>query len=156
MPTNLYGPGDRYDDDGHVIPGLIRRFHEAKESGAYSVMVWGTGRARREFLHVDDLADAAVFLMEKYDSPEPINVGTGEDIAIGFNDGRVGLAELIANVVGYRGRIEFDASKPDGTPRKLLDVSKLHALGWKHKIGLEEGLRSTYEAFAGTVEAHAA
>lgn len=150
MPTNLYGPGDRYDDDGHVIPSLIRRFHEAKEANAPSVTVWGSGKARREFMHVDDLADAAVFLTERYDSPEPINVGTGDDIEIRL------LANIIAKVVGYRGDIEFDPSKPDGTPRKLLDVSKLRALGWKHKIWLEDGLRSAYEAFAQTVEAHAA
>ena len=150
MPTNLYGPGDRYDDDGHVIPGLMRRFHEAKEANAPSVTVWGTGRARREFLHVDDLADAAVFLMEHYDSPESINVGTGQDLSIGA------LVEMLADVVGYRGRIEFDEKKPDGTPRKLLDVSKLHALGWSHKVSLRIGLQSTYEAFLQTVEAHAA
>ena len=150
MPTNLYGPGDRYNDDGHVIPGLMRRFHEAKEANAPTVAVWGTGRARREFLHVDDLADAAVFLMERYDSPEPINVGSGLDISIKE------LAEVIACVVGYSGRIEFDPSKPDGTPRKLLDCSKLHSLGWREKIGLVKGLRSTYEAFAATVEAHTA
>lgn len=150
MPTNLYGPGDRFDDDGHVIPGLMRRFHEAKESRAPSVKVWGSGKARREFLHVDDMADAAVFLMEHYDEAEPINVGTGEDIEIRE------LAEMIARTVGYRGDIEFDPSKPDGTPRKLLDVSKLHRLGWRHKIGLVEGLRSTYEAFAMSLEGQAA
>lgn len=150
MPTNLYGPGDRYSDDGHVIPGLMRRFHEAKESGAAAVGVWGTGRARREFLHVDDLADACVFLMEHYDSPEPINVGTGQDMSI------AALAEVIAAIVGFRGRIEFDSSKPDGTPRKWLDISRVTKLGWKPKISLEDGLRSTYEAFAESLEAHAA
>jgi len=150
MPTNLYGPGDRDDDDGHVIPSLIRGFHEAKEANAPYVQIWGTGRARREFLHADDLADAAVFLMETYDSPEPINVGSGDELTI------ADLAQMIANVVGYTGGIVFNESMPDGTPRKLLDCSKLHRLGWHRKIGLLDGLRSTYEAFAGTVEAHAA
>jgi GDP-L-fucose synthase len=141
MPTNLFGPGDKFNDDGHVIPGLIRRFHEAKEANAASVSVWGTGKARREFLYVDDMADAAVFLMEHYDGAEPINVGCGMDITIEE------LAHMVAAAVGFRGRIEFDASKPDGTPRKVLDVSKLTALGWKPKVSLMEGLGRTVEVY---------
>jgi GDP-L-fucose synthase len=139
MPTNLYGPGDNFHPtNSHVLPGLIRRFHEAKESGAASVTVWGTGTPRREFLHVDDLAAACLFLLENYDEPEPINVGVGEDLSIRE------LATLVSEIVGYEGRLEFDTSKPDGTPRKLLDVSKLHALGWQASIGLREGLEETY------------
>src|SRR3954447_1540563 len=126
MPTNLYGPGDNFNPEGsHVLPGLIRRFHEAAQTGAPSVTVWGTGTPLREFLHVDDLARACVHLLENYDEPEPINVGVGEDVSIRE------LAELVGEVVGYTGALEFDTSKPDGTPRKLLDVSKLHALGWE-------------------------
>ncbi|PTQ51394.1 MAG: GDP-L-fucose synthetase [Brockia lithotrophica] len=140
MPTNLYGPGDNFDlETSHVLAALIRKFAEAKESGAQEVVVWGTGTPRREFLHVDDLADAALFLMRNYDDGEIINVGVGEDIRISE------LAELIADVVGFRGRIVYDTSKPDGTPRKLLDVSKLTALGWRPKISLREGIRQTYE-----------
>jgi GDP-L-fucose synthase len=146
MPTNLYGPGDKYNDDGHVIPGLMARFHKAKAAGESTVSVWGTGNARREFLHVDDLADAAVFLMERYDSSEPINVGTGVDITIRE------LAEMVSNVVGFRGSIRFDTTKPDGTPRKLLDVTKLNELGWRPKIGLLEGLAATYESFLSSKE----
>lgn len=139
MPTNLYGPGDNFDlETSHVIPALIRKFHEAVENGREEVVVWGTGTPRREFLHVDDLADAALFLMERYDSEEIINVGVGEDISI--RD----LAYLIAQVVGYHGRIRFDTSKPDGTPQKLLDISRLSSLGWRPKIPLKEGLESTY------------
>lgn len=139
MPTNLYGPNDNFDlETSHVLPALLRKFHEAKAAGQPAVTIWGTGAARREFLHVDDLADAALWLMEHYDSPELINVGVGEDISIGE------LAELIRSVVGYEGALEYDRSKPDGTPRKLLDVRKLHALGWRHKIGLREGIDSTY------------
>lgn len=139
MPTNLYGPNDNFDlKTSHVLPALLRKFHEAKAAGQPAVTIWGTGAARREFLHVDDLADAALWLMEHYDSPELINVGVGEDISIGE------LAELIRSVVGYEGALEYDRSKPDGTPRKLLDVRKLHALGWRHKIGLREGIDSTY------------
>jgi len=142
MPSNLYGPGDNFDPEtSHVLPALIRRFHEAKVGGAPEVVVWGTGTPRREFLHVDDLADAAVFLMRHYDDERPINVGVGEDVTIRE------LAELVAEVVGYRGRIVFDPSKPDGTPRKLLDVSRLHALGWRARIPLSEGVRQTYEWF---------
>jgi GDP-L-fucose synthase len=139
MPTNLYGPGDNFHPtNSHVLPGLIRRFHEAKTSGAPVVTVWGTGTPRREFLHVDDLARACLFLLEHYDAPEPINVGIGSDLSIRE------LAEMVAEVVGYAGTLEFDASKPDGTPRKLLDVSKLHDLGWRAEIGLREGLEQTY------------
>jgi GDP-L-fucose synthase len=139
MPTNLFGPGDNFDPNGsHVLPGLIRRFHEAAQTGAPSVTVWGTGTPRREFLHVDDLARACVHLLEHYDEPEPINVGVGEDLSIRE------LAEMVADVVGYEGTLEFDTSKPDGTPRKLLDVGKIHALGWKAQIDLRNGLESTY------------
>jgi len=142
MPTNLYGPGDNFDlETSHVIPALLRKFHEAKEAGRKEVVVWGTGTPRREFLHVDDLADASIFLMRHYDEEEIINVGVGEDISIRE------LAELIARVVGFKGEIVYDTSKPDGTPRKLLDVSRLFALGWRPRISLEEGLRQTYEWF---------
>jgi GDP-L-fucose synthase len=140
MPTNLYGPGDNFDPlDSHVLPALLRRFDEARAAQTPSVTVWGTGTPRREFLHVDDLADAAVFLMERYSEAAPLNVGTGSDVTIRE------LAASIAATVGYTGRIDFDATKPDGTPRKLLDVSRLHALGWRHRIELAEGLRTTYE-----------
>ena len=140
MPTNLYGPGDNFDlETSHVLPALIRKFHEAKINGDRTVIVWGTGTPRREFLHVDDLADAALFLMKVYDSSEIINVGTGEDISIRE------LAELVAKVVGFQGELVFDVTKPDGTPRKLLDVSRLHSLGWRARIPLEEGIRATYE-----------
>lgn len=142
MPTNLYGPGDNFDlETSHVIPALIRKFHEAKVAGRGEVVVWGTGKPRREFLYVDDLADAALFLMEKYEDGEIINVGVGEDIAISE------LAELIAEVVGFNGEIIYDTSKPDGTPRKLLDVSRLFALGWRPKTPLREGLIATYRWF---------
>jgi GDP-L-fucose synthase len=140
MPTNLYGPGDNFDLKGsHVLPALLRKVHEAKERGSREVEVWGTGSPRREFLFVDDLADACLFLMERYDSPEPINVGVGEDLSIRE------LAELIARVVGYEGEFVFDSSKPDGTPRKLLDVSRLRELGWEPKVSLEEGIERTYQ-----------
>jgi GDP-L-fucose synthase len=140
MPTNLYGPGDNFDPhSSHVIPALIRKFHEAKLAGSRSVMVWGTGRVKREFLYVDDLADACVFLMDRYEDPSPINVGVGEDLSIGE------LARLVGSVVGYDGEIQFDSTKPDGTPRKLLDVSRLNALGWKASMKLEAGLARTYE-----------
>jgi GDP-L-fucose synthase len=142
MPTNLYGPGDNFDPTGsHVVPALLRKFHEAKVTGARSAIVWGSGTPMREFLHVDDLADACLFLMEHYDGDEHINVGTGEDLSIRE------LAETIRDIVSPSVRIEFDASKPDGTPRKLLDVSRLHALGWRHTIDLREGLASAYEWF---------
>jgi GDP-L-fucose synthase len=142
MPTNLYGPGDNFDPTGsHVVPALLRKFHEAKMTGARRAVVWGSGTPMREFLHVDDLADACLFLMERYDGDEHINVGTGEDLSIRE------LAETIRDIVSPGVRIEFDASKPDGTPRKLLDVSHLHALGWRHKTELREGLASAYEWF---------
>ncbi len=148
MPTNLYGPGDNFHpQNSHVLPALIRRFHEARESGAERVVVWGTGTPRREFLYVDDLADACVWLMANYSSPELVNVGWGEDVSIRE------LAERVAAVVGYDGAIEFDATKPDGTPRKLLDVSRLASLGWSPAVTLDEGLRRTYDWF---VRNHAA
>jgi GDP-L-fucose synthase len=140
MPTNLYGPGDNFDlESSHVLPAMIRRFHEAKISRAPSVTLWGTGTPRREFLHVDDLANAACFLMENYDQPELLNVGVGEDLTIAE------LATLVARVVGYGGNTVFDRSRPDGTPRKLLDVSRIHALGWYAQIPLERGIASMYE-----------
>jgi len=140
MPTNLYGPGDNFDPLGsHVIPGMMRRFHEAKMSGAKSVEVWGTGTPRREFLHVDDLAEALLVLMRDYDEPQTINVGVGSDITI------ADLAALMKEVVGFEGEIVFDAIKPDGTLRKLLDVTRVHALGWKPSSSLDEGIRSTYD-----------
>ena len=139
MPTNLYGPGDNFDlESSHVLPALIRKFHEAKASGVESVDVWGSGNPRREFLHVDDLADACAFLMKNYSSPDILNVGWGKDISIGE------LAQLISGVVGFQGRIVLDPSKPDGTPRKLLDTSKLTALGWRPTISLDVGIASTY------------
>jgi GDP-L-fucose synthase len=142
MPTNLYGPGDNFDLlDSHVIPALMRRFHLARGRGASEVVVWGTGAPRREFLHVDDLAAACLFLMEHYQESDIINVGVGRDLSIRE------LAELIAAVTGFKGRISFDPSQPDGTPRKLLDVSRLTALGWQARIPLEEGLRRTYRWF---------
>jgi GDP-L-fucose synthase len=140
MPTNLYGPGDNFDlQTSHVLPAMIRRFHQAKLGQSPAVTLWGTGTPRREFLHVDDLASAACFVMENYDGGDLLNVGTGEDLSI------ADLAALVARVVDYKGEIRFDPSKPDGTPRKLLDVSRLHALGWRASIGLEEGVRATYE-----------
>lgn len=139
MPTNLYGPGDNFSlEDSHVLPALIRRFDDAKATGAPEVVLWGTGTPRREFLHVDDLADAAVHLMAAYDEEAPINVGTGEDLTIAE------LATLVARAVGYGGRVRFDPSYPDGTPRKLLDVSLLRAMGWRHRIELAAGIRTTY------------
>jgi GDP-L-fucose synthase len=142
MPTNLYGPHDNFDlTSSHVLPAMIRKFHDAKISGAKEVEIWGTGSPRREFLHVDDLADACVFLMANYDAAQHINVGTGEDLSIRE------LAELVRSLVYPEAHLRFDTSKPDGTPRKLLDVSRLHALGWKHKTGLPEGIASTYEWF---------
>lgn len=140
MPTNLYGPGDNFDlETSHVLAALIRKFHEAKINNRDYVELWGTGTPKREFLFVDDLADACLFLMNNYDSSEIINIGTGEDLTIKE------LAELVRKVVGYEGDIKWDSSKPDGTPRKLLDVSKLSNLGWKARTGLEEGIRKTYE-----------
>ena len=140
MPTNLYGPNDNYDlQTSHVLPALIRKFHQAKLDKSESVVLWGTGSPLREFMHVDDLAEACVFLMQHYDESGFVNIGVGEDITI------LELATLIAGIVGYHGKIEHDLSKPDGTPRKLMDVSKLNHLGWKARIGLEEGIRGVYE-----------
>ena len=142
MPTNLYGPGDNFSlQTSHVLPALLRKFHDAKERGAPEVEVWGTGKPRREFLHVDDLADACVFLMRHYDGDGWLNIGWGRDETIAE------LAHTISRVVGFRGALRFDTSKPDGTPRKLLDTSKLTALGWSPRIELEAGIRSTYEWF---------
>ena len=146
MPTNLYGPGDNFDlQTSHVLPALLRKFDAAKASGSSDVTVWGTGTPRREFLYVDDLADALCFLMERYDSPEIINVGWGEDVTIAE------LAELIAGIVGFRGTVVFDRSKPDGTPRKLLDVGKLNALGWRPRTPLAAGIRATYDWYRANV-----
>jgi GDP-L-fucose synthase len=140
MPTNLYGPGDNFDlQSSHVAPAMIRKFHEAKLAGADRVTLWGTGSPRREFLHVDDLADAAVFAMLHHDSAQILNAGTGEDLTIAE------LAETIRSITGFEGSIEWDTSKPDGTPRKLLDVSRLAALGWKARIPLREGLEAAYQ-----------
>jgi GDP-L-fucose synthase len=139
MPTNLYGPGDNFDLAGsHVLPALLRKFHEARLGDLPEVTLWGSGTPRREFLHVDDLADAAVFLMRNHDAPEPINVGTGQDTTI------LELAKMIREITGFRGRLTFDPSKPDGTPRKLLDVSRLRGLGWEARISLREGIKATY------------
>ncbi len=143
MPTNLYGPGDTFHPEySHVLPSLIRRFHEAKESGAPRVVNWGSGRPRREFLHVDDLARACLHLLQRYDGDGPVNVGTGTDLTIRE------LALLVAETVGYRGTVEWDPSQPDGTPRKLLDVSRLAALGWAPRVGLREGVAQTYAWYA--------
>jgi GDP-L-fucose synthase len=144
MPTNLYGPGDNFDlETSHVLPALIRRFHEAKISKSPSVILWGTGSPRREFLHVDDLAAAACFVMENYEGGEPLgnllNVGVGEDLSIAE------LADMVARIVGFRGEIRFDSTRPDGTPRKLLDVSRIHSLGWRARISLKDGIASTYD-----------
>lgn len=142
MPTNLYGPHDNFDlTSSHVLPALIRKFHDAKVAGQSEVTIWGSGTPRREFLHVDDLADACLFLMQHYESPEHINVGTGEDLSI------LELAHLVRQVVYPEAKLVFDRSKPDGTPRKQLDVSRLHALGWRHRIALEQGIADTYAWF---------
>lgn len=142
MPTNLYGPGDNYHPElSHVVAALIRRFHEAKLSGAKSVTVWGTGTPRREFLYVDDMADACVHLMKTYSGGDLINIGTGEDIAIAE------FARVVAEIVGYRGEISFDTSRPDGTPRKLLDIGRLEQLGWRATTSLHDGLKRSYEAY---------
>ena len=139
MPTNLYGPGDNFDlQTSHVLPAMLRKFHEAAQKRDREVVLWGTGAPRREFLHVDDLADAAVFLMREYDRGEIVNVGVGEDLSI------LELASMIREITGYDGAVRFDASKPDGTPRKLLDVSSITALGWKARIPLREGIQQTY------------
>lgn len=142
MPTNLYGYNDNYDlNNSHVLPALIRKIHEAKDNGAPAVTVWGTGNPRREFLFADDLAEACIFLMQEYDGRELVNIGTGEDISIKE------LALLIKDVIGFEGELEFDTSKPDGTPRKLMDVTKLHSLGFRHKIELREGIALAYADF---------
>jgi GDP-L-fucose synthase len=142
MPTNLYGPHDNYDlRNSHVLPALIRKVHEAKQAGAKSIAVWGSGNPRREFLHTDDLADACVFLLEHYDQPDLINVGCGEDVTIRE------LAETVCDVLGFEGTLEFDPTKPDGTPRKLLDIQKIKSLGWSPKISLREGIADAYDWF---------
>lgn len=142
MPTNLYGYNDNYHpQNSHVLPALIRKFHEAKLEGKDKVVIWGTGNPFREFLFADDLADACFYLMETYNEPNLVNIGTGEDISI------KDLALLIKRIIGFEGELEFDSSKPDGTPRKLMDVSKLHAAGWRHKVQLEEGIKLAYEDF---------
>ena len=142
MPTNLYGPGDNFDlQNSHVLPALIRRFHEAKLKEDPTFTVWGTGTPRREFLHVDDMADATVYLLEHYDNEDIVNIGWGEDVTIRE------LAERVASVAGFKGNLEFDSSKPDGTLRKLLDTARLTRLGWKPKIRLEQGIESTYAWF---------
>ncbi|RYG50726.1 MAG: GDP-L-fucose synthase, partial [Chitinophagaceae bacterium] len=140
MPTNLYGPNDNYDlQKSHVLPALLRKFHEAKLNGDATVTVWGSGTPRREFLHANDLAEACYYLMQHYNEPGLVNIGVGEDISI------ADLAGLVKNITGFEGEIVWDTSKPDGTPRKLMDVTKLHSFGWKAKISLEEGIRSVYE-----------
>ena len=150
MPTNLYGPNDNYDlENSHVLPAMIRKFHEAKAEGKPTVELWGTGSPRREFLHADDLADACYFLMQHYDEPELVNVGTGDDLTI------KSLAELIKGIVGYEGKIHWNTDKPDGTPRKLMDVGKLHGLGWRHATEIEEGIRATYQDFLQKIETYA-
>jgi GDP-L-fucose synthase len=142
MPTNLYGYNDNYHpQNSHVLPALIRKFHEAKVNGSDKVVVWGSGRPFREFLFADDLADACFYLMENYDESELVNIGSGEDISI------KDLALLIKKVVGFEGELEFDTSKPDGTPKKLMDVSKLHSTGWRHKVELEDGIKLAYQDF---------
>jgi GDP-L-fucose synthase len=143
MPTNLYGPNDNYDlQNSHVLPALIRKFHDAKTNDIPSVEIWGTGSPMREFLHVDDLADASVFLMQNYEGDQHVNVGTGEDISI------KDLALLVKELVGYTGELKFNTDKPDGTPRKLLDVTKIHGIGWKHKINLREGIQKVMDELA--------
>jgi GDP-L-fucose synthase len=142
MPTNLYGPNDNYDlNNSHVLPALIRKFHEAKINGSETVELWGTGSPFREFLHVDDLADACVFLMNEYNDNSFVNVGTGKEISI------KDLSILVSNIVGYKSNIFWNTDKPDGTPRKLLDVSKISNLGWKYKIDLEDGIRDVYNEY---------
>jgi len=142
MPTNLYGPYDNFDlKSSHVLPALIRKFHEAKEEGKPSVEVWGTGTPLREFLHVDDMADACIFLMENYNGEEHVNIGTGEEVSIKQ------LAETVKEIIGYKGQLLFNSDKPDGTPRKLTDITKLHELGWKHSINLKEGIEDSYKWF---------
>ncbi|MCE6990754.1 GDP-L-fucose synthase [Dyadobacter sp. CY323] len=150
MPTNLYGPNDNYDlNNSHVLPAMMRKFHEAKEENKPFVELWGTGSPMREFLHADDLADACYFLMQNYNEPEFLNIGVGADVSI------KNLAEMIQNIVGYEGEIHWNTEKPDGTPRKLMDVGKLHGLGWKHRIELEDGIRITYQDFLQKIETYA-
>jgi GDP-L-fucose synthase len=150
MPTNLYGIGDNYhSENAHVLPALLRRFHEAKENYLEEVVIWGTGTPLREFMFADDLGAACYFLMQRYEKPDIINVGTGEETSI------LDLAHLIAEVVGYNGRIGFDRSKPDGTPRKLLDSSRLHSLGFYHQTSLREGLALAYQDFLAKIEVYA-
>ncbi|WP_342089110.1 GDP-L-fucose synthase [Dyadobacter sp. OTU695] len=150
MPTNLYGPNDNYDlNNSHVLPAMIRKFHEAKEEGKPFVELWGTGSPLREFLHADDLAAACYFLMQNYNEAGFLNIGVGSDVTIKH------LAEMIRKVVGFEGEIKWNTDKPDGTPRKLMDVSKLHALGWKHTINLEEGITRTYQDFLEKIETYA-
>jgi GDP-L-fucose synthase len=147
MPTNLYGPGDNYHlQNSHVLPALIRKFHEAKVNGNTTVEIWGSGKPLREFMYVNDLADGCLFLMRNYNQKQFINIGTGEEITI------LDLAELVKKVVGFEGEIKMDSTKPDGTPRKLMDSSRLHALGWKHETSLADGLKLTYEFFKSEVE----
>jgi len=147
MPTNLYGENDNFDPEtSHVLPALIRKFYEAKLAEAPSISMWGTGTAKREFLYVDDMATACIHLMNTYNEPEIVNIGTGEDITIKE------LAETVAKIVGYEGILEWDATKPDGTPRKLLDVSRLHSLGFKHTVSLEEGIKKTYEWYCNQID----
>jgi GDP-L-fucose synthase len=146
MPTNLYGPNDNYDlNNSHVLPAMIRKFHEAKESNAAAVELWGTGKPMREFLHADDLADACVYLMQNYHESSLVNIGTGVDVTIKE------LAETIQEIVGYEGKINWDTEKPDGTPRKLMNVSKLHDLGWQHTINLKEGIKRVYGEYKNNV-----
>jgi GDP-L-fucose synthase len=148
MPTNLYGTNDNYDlVNSHVLPAMIRKFHEAKEKGASEMTLWGTGSPMREFLHADDLAEACLFLMENYNESELVNIGTGEDVTI------ENLAALVKQIIGFQGEIVWDTAKPDGTPRKLMDVSKLHGLGWHHKIALEDGIKLAYQDFLKLTEA---
>jgi GDP-L-fucose synthase len=147
MPTNLYGPNDNYDlKNSHVLPALLRKFHAAKVQNASFVEVWGSGKPLREFLHADDMADACVHIMQHWNESGFVNIGTGSEISIGE------LAKLIAKITGFSGEIRFDTSKPDGTPRKLTDVSKLHSLGWKHKINLAEGIQMVYDSVKDVLE----
>ena len=147
MPTNLYGPHDNYDlNNSHVMPAMIRKFHEAKVGNAESVELWGTGKVLREFLYVDDMADACVFLLENYSGLEHVNIGTGEEVSIKE------LAETVQRIVGFEGKIVWNTQMPDGTPRKLTDVTRLHELGWKHKVGLEEGVKLAYDWFANNLD----
>jgi len=147
MPTNLYGPGDNFDlEKSHVLPAMIRKFHEAKLDQSRSVTLWGTGKALREFLYVDDLADACVFLLQEYGDPEIVNIGVGDDLKI------ADLADMVRDVVGFEGEIVYDASKPDGTPRKLVDTTKINTLGWQAKTGLRDGIENTYRWFLDNVE----